>query len=743
MIRVCPQNRILLQCNPCLSKISVFIMAYCLILFLNSGVAVEIPFAPGSVISSSADGVWCVFAADVNRDGLTDVISASANDNRILWFENLGTSPVSFTTHTVTTSVQSPRGVFAGDIDRDGDLDIVSVSSGDDSVVWYENDGEATPSFTPHTISSSAGGAWAVFVADVNRDGDLDVLAALADDNKIVLYENSQGDGSTWTPTDISTTVLTPRSVVAGDIDNDGDIDVLSASEADDTVAWYENLNGDASTWSPHIISTTVDEAQSVSVGDLNDDGHLDVITASPSTSTLIWYENDGTTSPSFTTQFISLSNGATWVFPTDLDCDGDIDVLSASYNDHTIAWFENNGGATPTFTYRAISTTAENATAAVSADLDHDGDLEVISASSGNDTIAWFKNKTIHRNAVFPAQDVISTATLDAKAAIAADLNNDGKMDIITASSGTDKIIWFENTGTTPPVFIPHTVTTQADWPFAVFAVDLDRDGDMDVLSASVFDDKVSWSENNGGSPPTFTHHTIASDADGARSVYAADLDGDGDIDVLSASRDDDKIAWYENDGNSPPGFTTHIITKGADGARQVCAADINGDGKLDVVACSYNDDEVTWFRNDGNSPPSFTTCTISTTADGAFSIFTTDLDRDGDVDILCASALNDRITWFENDGATTPTFTARTITTTADGPWSVFAADLDNDGDIDVLSASYNDDKIAWYENDGGSPPGFIPHTITTLTDRPRTVYAADLDDDGDHRCHLCLRV
>jgi len=77
-------------------------------------------------------------------------------------------------------------------------------------------------------------------------------------------------------------------------------------------------------------------------------------------------------------------------------------------------------------------------------------------------------------------------------------------------------------------------------------YAVDLDGDGDMDVLSATQYDDKIAWYENDGSE--SFTARTITTSADGAYSVYAVDLDGDGDMDVLSASRYDDKIAWYEN---------------------------------------------------------------------------------------------------------------------------------------------------------------------------------------------------
>ncbi len=85
-------------------------------------------------------------------------------------------------------------------------------------------------------------------------------------------------------------------------------------------------------------------------------------------------------------------------------------------------------------------------------------------------------------------------------------------------------------------------------DGPESVYTADLDGDGDMDVLSASSDDDKIAWYENMDGKGTFGPQQVITQSAVSPRSVYAADLDGDGDMDVLSASMDD-KIAWYEND--------------------------------------------------------------------------------------------------------------------------------------------------------------------------------------------------
>ncbi|MCP4965979.1 MAG: hypothetical protein GY926_12175, partial [bacterium] len=123
----------------------------------------------------------------------------------------------------------------------------------------------------------------------------------------------------------------------------------------------------------------------------------------------------------------------------------------------------------------------------------------------------------------------------------------------------------------------------------------DVDGDGDMDVLSASPYDDKIAWYENDGAG--NFTAHTITTAADDATSVTTADVDGDGDLDVLSASINDDKIAWYENDGAE--NFTAHTITTGADAATSVTTADVDGDGDLDVLSASINDDKIAWYEN------------------------------------------------------------------------------------------------------------------------------------------------
>ncbi len=338
-----------------------------------------------------------------------------------------------------------------------------------------------------------------------------------------------------------------------------------------------------------------------------------------------------------------------------------------------------------------------------------------------------------------------LTTTAIETITVYAADLDGDGDQDVVSGSRGDGTIAWFENDGRKNPKFTQHVITSAAVSVRSVYAADLDRDGDVDIVwaSSSIADPKVAWLENKGGSPLTFDAHTISTDVLVALSVFAADVDGDGDMDVLSASNADDQIAWYENDGASPASFLRHVITQDpdgsglleglADGAYSLVAADLDGDGDTDV-AFAAQFAGAGWFENNDASPPSFTPHFLPAGPVLPVFVYATDLDRDGDVDLLTAFAHHSTIVWHENRGGVPPSFVPHIVTVLADSPASVFAADLDGDGDMDVLSASTGDDTIAWYEDDGASMPSFTMHVIDARAATAAAVFAADLDGDGD---------
>jgi len=329
------------------------------------------------------------------------------------------------------------------------------------------------------------------------------------------------------------------------------------------------------------------------------------------------------------------------------------------------------------------ISTTAEGARSVTTADVDGDGDLDVLSASQDDDRIVWYENDG---NQSF-TEHTISTTANYAQSVTTADVDGDGDLDVLSASQHDRAITWYENDGNQS--FTKHVIYSGVNnLPYSVTTADVDGDGDLDVLSAEA--SHLAWYENNGSQ--SFTEHTITSD-DYATSITSADVDGDGDLDIVSVSYDDDKIAWFENNGSQS--FTEHNISMATTRPFSITTTDVDGDGDIDVLSASITDGKIVWYENNGSQ--SFTEHTISTTA-SAQSVIAVDVDGDRDMDVLSASWGDDKISWYENDGS--ENFTTHTISTTVDGASSVATADINGDGHLDVLSASQNDDKIAWYD-------------------------------------------
>ncbi len=742
-------------------------------------------------ISTTADGAASVYATDLDGDGMVDVLSASCFNDKIAWYRNGGGSPPSWMAHTISTVADCAQSVFAVDVDGDGRVDVLSASANDDKIAWYRNNGGGyPPTWTPYTISTTADGAQSVFAADVDGDGRVDALSASNNDDEIAWYRNGGGSPPVWTLFTISTAAVGAFAVLAADVDSDGRVDVLSASWADDKIAWYRNGGGSPPTWTPYTISTVVDGAYSVLTTDVDGDGRVDVLSAGYTDDKIAWYRNGGGSPPTWTAHSISTTaDGAHSVFATDVDGDGWVDVLSASVNDNKVAVYLSSGlcdvgtngtagippctpctpgrfadargssacavcppgrfslaGAAacsdcPAGRYSAAPGTGVCAACAVGlygavpglASASCNGSCPVGRFSGAAGTIACRVSAAPAVAAPSLTPNVVSTSVNYASSVHAVDVDGDGRVDVLSASQGDDKIAWYRNGGGSPPVWTPYTISMTADGAWSVYAADVDGDGRVDVLSASNIDDKIAWYRNGGGSPPTWTEIVISVAANGASSVYATDVDGDGRVDVLSASQYDRKIAWYKNGGGSPPTWTEYAISVAANGATSVYAADVDGDGWVDVLSASSIDDKIAWYRNGGGSPPSWTEYAISTAADGARSVFATDVDGDGRVDVLSASSVDDKIAWYKNGGGSPLSWTMYAISLTANGAYSVYAADVDGDGRVDVLSASQADKKVAWYRSGGGSPPSWTAYNISAAADGAASVFATDVDGDG----------
>jgi hypothetical protein len=329
--------------------------------------------------------------------------------------------------------------------------------------------------------------------------------------------------------------------------------------------------------------------------------------------------------------------NGATSVFVEDVDGDGDMDVLGAAFYANDITWWENDGNES--FTEHTIDGNFDGAWDVYAVDLDDDSDVDVLGAAYDAYEIAWWRNDGDENFDKL----TITTSCHNTTSVYAASLDGNNTLDILAASMVGDSISYWVQLLPGQFLPIPFTITTDFNGVREVYAADVDGDSDVDVLGAAEYDHEITWWENMGSN--LFTEHTIDGDFEGASSVYAEDVDGDEDMDVLGAAIVADDITWWENDGDE--NFTEHTIDGNFAGAYSVYAEDVDGDGDIDVLGAAWFGADIAWWENDGDE--NFTEHTIDGSFNGAISVYAEDVDGDGDMDVLGAAQSADDITWWE----------------------------------------------------------------------------------------------
>lgn len=331
-------------------------------------------------------------------------------------------------------------------------------------------------------------------------------------------------------------------------------------------------------------------------------------------------------------------------------------------------------------------------------------------------------------------------------------DLDQDGLMDVIGCAAKNDEVVWLRQNA--KGQFEEILLASDMQAPVHAEVYDLDEDGDLDILVSCmniVFpnNDKIGALialENDGHE--SFTKRVLLEGVERVTDARASDMDGDGDLDLVVGQfgYDQGEVRWMKNVG--PWKYESQSLLH-LSGLINVCVSDFNNDGHPDIAAqFSQQWEEIHLFENDGQGNFTDTIIWGSTNHDFASSGMTeADLNQDGLPDLVFTNGDGfgptlkpgprpwHGIQWLENKGD--GTFAYSRIGDLA-GAYSPIVKDIDQDGDLDILSVSaFNDwgnlkaESLVWFRNDGER--GFTKVTLAHEPIQLLSIDFADFDGDG----------
>ncbi len=676
----------------------------------------------------------------------------------------------------------SVRAVETADIDGDGHDDIVVVNGHSTSgrVIWYAFDDTQPSSFSSRNIlMSGLSYAYSLTLADIDGDGDIDVAAtsfeyggaAANPSSSIFWLENTGGGNFSATANPVSVIGSDPFEFIAsGDIDGDGDIDLAATlqfgySDATDNITWFEN-DGTGS-FTRHILSTGDPlltgnpNPRGITIADLNHDGRVDIAVAVfgrpqdtpsiPKDNRIIWFRNDGG-APTFTQfdvgagsavpincsaiDFPNPNVGATHVNSGDINGDGRIELISITdacgdaKNDNIRVWSYNDMSNSFDLV-QSIVPVSSAPRHSLPVDLDQDGDLDILLSQNISDELEWYENDGT--GALGNPRSFGSSAGKDgALWASVADFDRDGLIDVVGAFEQAGNAAWYRNETIHRSALFPQSANVASSQAGAssIAIADINTDGLPDVVNSAAVANSVSWQQNQSMGP--FITQVINSAQTGAAAIAVADVNKDGIPDLVVGATGADAINLFTNDGSGS--FTGPIAITGLSGdVSAITVADMDRDGIADIVAAEPGDaaGELRWYRQ--NPLGTFTEQSAWTSAaNGISSIISADLDSDGDLDIVAASSNINTVHWFENlgtGGVGATTLVSNTVTDVS----GIAVADVNNDGSLDIISVSPTNNAINWYSNDGSGMFG-AANIVSSAFTGASSLTVGDVDFDGD---------
>lgn len=714
-------------------------------------------------VLSPTGNPYALALADLDGDGKLDLVSADrdADHLTVCWgtFEREGFGS-SATPLGGEKTTNGPEAVLAADLDADGLVDLVTANlAGDDLAVFFQKGPRVFEAAPPLGADQTPGepydGPVDVAAGDLDSDGRLDLVAASGERNDLMLFFQAEpGLFGRATPSERRAPdlllsrpeTMKPRAVAVADLDGDGDHDLVSANFAGGNWTVFFQQPPDASgqpetRWREPPLTLGGLEltpgARAVAVGDLDADGDADVVGSSIRASEVSLFGQSqpgefGKSGRSGIRESDLVIGGRDTtrdpraVVVEDLDRDGDQDLVVSAMNGVTVFLVESPGkvgNATCPDAFEsepslALASILGNPEAAAAADLDGDGDLDLVAAIGSALTAFPQEAPGVFANEEWPLVTFGGDSRIVALAA--AELDRRGARDLVVADAGEDclRVLFQEDpTDNGRPGSFEELVLRddQARRPTAVAIADLNADGDPDVVSANldsanlaIFYGKGLGAFGDAGGADRVLELpgvTADSNSSGSAGITAADVDGDGRLDLVVAHPGAQSLAVFYAE------FAFEATTVGDEGGlvkpTSVAASDVDGDGALDLVAADFEGALRIFLQESPRkfraSEGALVLLDDSGQTLGPRSVTAGDLNGDGDVDLIAANDRGNNLAVFFQTGpgkfAARPDLIlkGRPEGPITKGPVQILAVDVDGDGDEDVVSVNSRADGAA----------------------------------------------
>ena len=599
-----------------------------------------------------------------------------------------------------------PQSFAIGDLDGDGDVDVLVGDSffGSPGVSVLKNNGDQTftaPVYYSAPINEVIG---EVALSDFDFDGDLDAFATIRGDfdqmTKTKVWRNN-GDGTFAAPIEF-TTGQGPAGLVISDFTGDGKPDVITANYGASSISIlkHNGLTGGSAGFLPPVSFNTGNRAEKIAAADVNGDEVLDVVVGGQvgtgfqaSLAVMINTGNGNFAAPVAYDAAPGGRFGSTAVALADLDDDGDIDLIGGgdyendSVDNGAVTIRRNNGsgvfGSAEIILFDNFVPMPKELTTGL---LNSDGFPDIVAAVPSGRAIEGFVTVTSNGSGGFntPIYYEASQQTFDVAVV---DLDDDGDGDVMTLANSSAAVTVHENLGN--GLFRVLTRYEVASLSDAVESADIDNDGDIDIVVNGEVDIasndavvKILKNNGNGTFAPALDYTPARNFAD----MKLRDINGDGFVDLIFAP--DGNFPSFHfgtalNNGNGTfaPTVVTNVFSCGEG---TIDAADLDHDGDLDIVlteeeTCPGQDAHIFVFRNDGNQ--NFVRMPdIALPGRLPHGLALAEVTGDSNIDII--TALSDGMGVFPGNGNLT--FGAPIISTTA--PFKFKMADFNGDGLLDV---------------------------------------------------------